>query len=774
MLGRDREGTPAPGWLQSSGASLVDLLVSEAPEFHESLVLSLELLPIPPPQDLPSAMFGAFGAKVPAAPSKPAAAGAGPAGLKPPPAIAPPIPVEPRNVRALSLSLCDSGFQGSLRFVMLDDKQVGGPSKDPLAPLFALDDLLQVRLALKPKLGAKAPAGAEALVVHGLVAERAMVEVVTERLASDPVLLREYTVRFADPAKLLWTQHFPCELHTMKSLKDLLELHRGEHIRIGYPDKTLVTPEAVLFTGLDHGLPPPLRASFYDFLLWSLDRQHARWLYDYRTQSYAVQGPPVQLGMLLKAKVQAAPLATQVKATPAAGKPAAVASAGPAPGPPPRGSWNTAIKGTDSGVFGDLLSLKAIDTAQVLAKPLPAVPPALADRVVLQPREILRLVQLRPATDRATSQILNSHAAAPQRYFLYNKQAALGMRRDVLGRSLIAAETEQRAVEEAQRTLPAPPELLLHFRAFPSAPIWPGGIVDFKGDPQPWQDAHLPVPLYAQEAPCRIHRLDLCAETLEGSVFEPSGTESARYRCQLAARLEPVASPALRLPAYLPPHFPLYAEGRVVIDPAFAAAMKPPPAGGQSSASSSLKAEAKGAEGEKPVPTEVGKAVEPQQVPGPLYQLFKDPATLAVQYKVELPLWGKQQILASHSPHPLTGAQCVPLLDGERVLVALFDRKAVIEGVLDLRPALEMPQETQGNQILIGKSIGNATTLRQQYVGDQPVFAMSLAHAAGKDWMALAPGALRLSVGKPHTAATVTTTGDQKQASQTKPLGSGG
>lgn len=772
MRGRDWADSQTPGLLPRGEASLADLLMSEAPGFDESLVCSLELLPIPPPQDLSSAMFGAFGAKVPAAPSKPTAPVTGPAGLKPAPAIAPPIPVEPRNVRALSLSLGDAGFEGTLRFVMLDDKQVGGPSQDPLAPLFALDDLLQVRLALKPKLGDKAPAGAQSLVVHGLVGERTMVEVVTERLASDPVLLREYTVRFADPAKLIWTQHFPCELHTMKSLKDLLELHRGEHIRIGYPDKTLVTPEPILFTGLDHGLPPPLRASFYDFLLWSLDRLHARWLYDYRTQSYAVQGPPVQLGTLLKAKVTAAPLATQVKAAPPVAKPAVGVSTDPATGPPPRGSWNTAIKGTDSGVFGDLLSLKVLDTAQVLAKPLPAAPPAPADKVMLNPRELLRLVHIRPATDRAASQILNSHAAAPQRYFLYNKQAALGMRRDLLGRSLIAADTEQRAVQEAQRTLPAPPELLLHFRAFPSSPIWPGGIVDFKSDPQPWLDAHLPVPLYAQEGPCRIHRIDLLAETLEGSAFEPSGTESARYRCQLATRLVSAASPALRLPAYLPPHFPLYAEGRIVIDPAFAAAMKPPPVKDQSDKGALLKSEVKDGGGTKAELTEMSKSVEPQQVPGPLYQLFKDPATLAVQYKVELPLWGKQQILASHSPHPLTGAQSVPLLDGERVLVALFDRKAVVEGVLDLRPALEMPQETQGNQILIGKSIGNATTLRQQYVGDQPVFAMSLAHAAGKDWMALAPGALRLSVGKAPPAAAMKE--DQKQASQTKARESGG
>lgn len=747
----------------------MELLASEAPGFHESLVCALELMPIPPPQDLSSAMFGAFGAKVPAAPIKPPLPGKGPVGLKPAPAISPPIPVEPRNVTALSLSLCDAGFEGTLRFVMLDDKKVGGPSTDLLAPLFALDDLLQVRLALKPKLGEKSPAGAEALVVHGLVSERAMVEVVTERLASDPVLLREYTVRFADPAKLLWTKHFPCELHTAKSLKDLLELHRGEHIRIGYPDKTLLTPEPVLFTGLDHGLPPPLRASFYDFLLWSLERLHARWLYDYGTQSYAVKGPPVQLGTLLKAKVQAAPLATQVKAAPAKGKPPVGTS--PVGGPPPLGSWNTAIKGTDSGVFGDLLSLKVLDTAHVLAKPLPAAPPALAEKVVLHPRELERLVQLRPATDRSTSQILNSYATGPQRYFLYNKQAALGMRRDVLGRSMIAAETEQRAVQEAQRTLPAPPELLLHFRAFPSSPIWPGGVVDFKSDPQPWLDAHLPVPLFAQESPCRIHQLDLSAETLEDAPFEPSGTEPARYRCQLSARLEPVASPALRLPAYLPPSFPLYAEGRVVIDPAFAAAMKPPPAGGESGKSDPLKAETKESGGKKPVKTDASKPVDPQQVPGPLYQLFKDPATLAVQYKVELPLWGKQQILASHSPHPLTGTMSVPLLDSERVLVALFDRKAVIEGVLDLRPALEMPQETQGNQILLGKSTGNATTLRQQYVGEQPVFAMSLAHAAGKEWMALAPGALRLSVGKPHVATTAnplkTESKDVKQAPPT-------
>ena len=56
-----------------------------------------------------------------------------------------------------------------------------------------------------------------------------------KKLKGQPVLYRHYRIAFADPAYVLWRQHFPCDLMTGKSVKDLFEAHR-----LTYPQPQLL------------------------------------------------------------------------------------------------------------------------------------------------------------------------------------------------------------------------------------------------------------------------------------------------------------------------------------------------------------------------------------------------------------------------------------------------------------------------------------------------------------------------------------------------------
>ena len=68
-----------------------------------------------------------------------------------------------------------------------------------------------------------------------------------------------------DAAQLLWRQHYPCELYTDKTLQEVIEAHKGEHIRLDYDwSDELGRAVPQFFVGLN----PEQGSSFYDFVLW--------------------------------------------------------------------------------------------------------------------------------------------------------------------------------------------------------------------------------------------------------------------------------------------------------------------------------------------------------------------------------------------------------------------------------------------------------------------------------------------------------------------------
>lgn len=190
-------------------------------------------------------------------------------------------------VKLLELELDLLGFCGALEFVLLDDSAYGGGFTDALYTDFLGLDLGELSIEVSAVLDApEAAASPEPLAVAGLVTRRSLTETQLRDHTDLPLVARRYRLEFADPARVLWTQHFPCRLYTEATLQDVVNDQLGDKITISYDWAESSETRAMLFVHLpvEHG------ASFYDFVLWTADRRNAVFAYDYAAAGYALTG----------------------------------------------------------------------------------------------------------------------------------------------------------------------------------------------------------------------------------------------------------------------------------------------------------------------------------------------------------------------------------------------------------------------------------------------------------------------------------------------------
>lgn len=188
------------------------------------------------------------------------------------------------NIQNLELALRSYGFSGQLDFFVINDKDQGGKSEDKLNADFIKTDLIAVKLKVRAVYpDHEIDAAAEPLFLSGLVLDKAYSELVYKEVKGDAVLVRQYFIRFIDPARHLWRQHFPCELFTKKTMKDVIEAQKPDPIKLTYNWPELTTQRPLLFLGHD---PSASQASFYDFLIWFIDTRGGAFWFDYAKQSY--------------------------------------------------------------------------------------------------------------------------------------------------------------------------------------------------------------------------------------------------------------------------------------------------------------------------------------------------------------------------------------------------------------------------------------------------------------------------------------------------------
>lgn len=197
------------------------------------------------------------------------------------------------QIKSLSLDLQSHAFSAEVVFVLVDDSSLGGPNVDRLRSAFVGDELISVALRIEAPLVEEIPKkGATPFELSGLVSERSLTEHTIEKSPSQS-RVRRYRVRFMDPAQLLWKQHFPCELYTGKTWRDIIEAHKGALIQLIYDWSVLTAKRPHVFLGHEPGAGRPA-PSFYDFVLWLVDTNGGFFSYDYALRKYRISGerPP--------------------------------------------------------------------------------------------------------------------------------------------------------------------------------------------------------------------------------------------------------------------------------------------------------------------------------------------------------------------------------------------------------------------------------------------------------------------------------------------------
>jgi len=516
------------------------------------------------------------------------------------------------NLRSLSLTMTSWGVQGTVTFLQQDDQAHGGQYTDAVLADFVKPDLASVSITVSARhWDSSTDEELPSIVTSGLVLRKSVVEKVFERgFDAPPVLYRVYTLHFADPAQVLWRQHFPCDLFTDKSFKDVIEAHKGDTITLSYDWDVITTQKPLFFFHLD----PARGASFYDLVHWYLCQYGGVWTFEHAAGTYAVAGQKDESG-----------------------------------------------------------------TANALLRD-----------------DIASIESIFPALCRYKPRVRNSYAASPQTEVVENEQAATSMYQDILLRTPIAQDVDDRVTLETARPRTPGRELLLGFGRFPSVAVSPGSLLEVSTTGGFSED------LIASDEPFRVYALDLEARALDEGTEADYADSATDFELSISARLEAQSEKSLRQPTITEPHFPGHLEGKVV--------------------------------------SEQGEDADIT------YQIYQDETTSLDQYKVKIPLFADQIITVPFDPYQGSGTFYIPAYKDARVLVSLHFQDAHIARLLDWREGARVPMEGQGEHLYLGKSGTSNTSILHDYEDDKPVLQIKRTNEKDTAILRIEEGKLTLQV----------------------------
>jgi len=189
------------------------------------------------------------------------------------------------GVPHVELRLETHGFSGVVELLAQNDTDQGGGFEDTLIDAFLGSDLVEVKLEVAAVFHhPETSESLQSIVVAGLATHKSMEELLLTCSLDRPVLVRRYRLELADPARVLWSQHFPCQLYTDNTLQAVIDEHIGEHITFTYDWAELSESRPQLMVHL----PPAYGASFLDFVVWTADVRGGVLTYDYAEQQYAL------------------------------------------------------------------------------------------------------------------------------------------------------------------------------------------------------------------------------------------------------------------------------------------------------------------------------------------------------------------------------------------------------------------------------------------------------------------------------------------------------
>jgi hypothetical protein len=277
-----------------------------------------------------------------------------------------------------------------------------------------------------------------------------------------------------------------------------------------------------------------------------------------------------------------------------------------------------------------------------------------------------------PAADRSNPRILNASTEASSKVTIKQDFGVDGIHRDVLVRTPIASEVDERKTLEGSRVKHGRTELEVVFNQFPDFPFWPGVAVGL-------QDEFFSPDLYGVKTTWRPYRVFFSGAAKSGERDDKQDIAEAPFELEMKASWEHEDDPVAKLPTFSIPRYPIIVEGKILCEI--------------------------GGDGDR------------------TYMVYTDEATSQNYYKVMVPLWNKE-IMVPFGPHFMPGHLYFPAFKESRVLLALYFDRAELLRYLDWGADVQLPTDSQGNHILFGKNKTSETSAKHVYVDSKPVFSI--------------------------------------------------
>jgi len=205
-----------------------------------------------------------------------------------------PFVIKPGDVKSFDLHMTSWGWDGQLEFIVVDDKTVGGPEQDKMREKFIGPKLIEVSLDVASAYSNNAPTLRPAVTLKGIGHERSVQEIQQQNeLADNGISMRRYSLRVTDPMRGLWGQHFPSVLYADKTMKSVFDEHKGDKINLAYDFPPLDETRPIIFVGLD---PANGVSSFYDYVMWFVDRNNGVLTYDIASNTYNIRAAKKDVG----------------------------------------------------------------------------------------------------------------------------------------------------------------------------------------------------------------------------------------------------------------------------------------------------------------------------------------------------------------------------------------------------------------------------------------------------------------------------------------------
>jgi hypothetical protein len=334
--------------------------------------------------------------------------------------------------------------------------------------------------------------------------------------------------------------------------------------------------------------------------------------------------------------------------------------------------------------------------------------PRLGSPALLTGGQVQSVALSLPPVIRHGTRVLNTFAQSPTTTPLEQPQAAKGIWQDVLLRTPIATQAEQRGTLEKQRLKPTQQRVQLAFSRFPLVLAYPGALLRLEGSL--W-----PKGLKGIDKPQRVFELSLQAMATEPGPERDTEQPNAGYHLALSALLEAEADPAPHFPPIQRPRYPIYVEGKMHC-----------PGGEETDR---------------------------------IYLLVEDEKNSLLFWRVTVPLWNKT-VSVPAEPGYFPGHFYFPPYKNARVLVALHFDHAELYRSLDWGETVRVPQEGQGDQSLLGKNLKSQTAITHDYQEEKPVWTLHRVSANDLQTVRFAEGNMVLEVKEEKGAPAATPTFD--------------